>query len=616
MREIHPGTMDGESLDVAEKLIEDLRTLVPAAVSEGRVDCGKLQELLGQRAIQDGSETYELTWAGRRRAFELIKEPTAKTLRTDPGGSVNYDEAENLFIEGDNLTALKILQQSYYERVKMIYLDPPYNTGKDFVYRDDFHETTSDYEERTGQRDAEGRLVSNPETSGRYHSDWLTMMYPRLFLARNLLRRDGVLFISIDDNEIHNLRIILDEIFGRENFIADIIWHSTKSVTNTALISESHTHNLVYAKDKEYFTHHRDEFRLPDSKDGFTNPDDDPRGPWKADPFQVGGWRPNQQYEIENPNTGEVYTPNEGNSWKNDYETFQELKADDRIVFGKTGEGAPKRKRFWSEAKERGRVSTTLWTDVDTTRNATMNFRELMGGDYFDNPKPVDLVMKMIQLGTTSDSDIIMDFFAGSGTTAHATLQFNEEEGTNHSFICVQLDEETPEDSAARDAGYETIAEIARERIRRVLDNPELPPDQETLGGDETAEGFKSLRVVESNFVQWRPPADEAELQKRLDEHTSSLGTDASPEDALLELLLKEGFTPNARIERIDHDGATFHRVRESGAETYITLDGPVTAEHVEDLGLTTETPLICLDATLTDTAKENLGRRCRLKAI
>lgn len=604
-------------MDVNRELIEDLKSVIPSAFSEDELDCEKLQEILGQKAIADSDERYEFTWAGRRKSYDLVRETTTKTIRADPDGSMNFETAENLFIEGDNLDALKLLQKAYFEKVKMIYLDPPYNTGKDFVYRDNYQEAKKEYEARTGQRDEEGgRLVSNPETSGRYHSDWLTMMYPRLFLARNLLKEEGVLSISIDDNESHNLRFILDEIFGRENFMADIVWNSTKSVTNTALISENHTHNLVYAKNIDYFTEHRDEFRLPASKEGFSNPDDDPRGPWKADPFQVGGWRPNQQYEIENPNSGEVFTPNEGNSWKNDHKTFQKLQEEDRIVFGKTGTGEPKRKRFWSKAKERGTVSTTLWDEIDTTRNATVNLRDLMGGDYFDNPKPVELVEKMMQLGTNSDSNIIMDFFAGSGTTAQAVLEFNEKEGTDHKFICVQLDEETPENSQARKAGFGTVSEIARDRIRRVISRPETDPEQETLIEDEPGEGFKSMILDESNIQKWQPPTDEEELQKQLERHSSALKEDADRMDVVYELMLKEGFTPNAEISEEESASKTFYIVTEDNSSMVITLEDEVNDEHVRSLDLTDRVTICCLDSALSDSAKNNLSRNYTLKTI
>ena len=313
------------------------------------------------------------------------------------------------------------------------------------------------------------------------HSKWLSFMFPRLVLARELLREDGVIFISIDDNEQANLKLLMNEVFGEECFCADIMWNSTKSVTNTAIVSVSHTHNLVYFKDKDYYTKNRTEFRLNDDGEGFSNPDNDPRGEWKADPFQVGGWRPNQQYEITNPKTGNVYKPNSGCSWKNDYTTFQELMKDNRIVFGISGEAGPQRKRFLSEAMERGKVVKTWWDDVETTTNATQKLKELMGSSLFDNPKPVSLIKKMLEL-STAPNDLILDFFAGSGTTAQAVMELNFEETQKaekdgllsdgkptggRKFILVQLPEKISEKQEAFKAGYRVISDITMERAAR-----------------------------------------------------------------------------------------------------------------------------------------------------
>ena len=293
------------------------------------------------------------------------------------------------------------------------------------------------------------------------------MIYPRLKIAKDLLSDDGVIFISISDDELSNLKSMTDEIFGAKNYCGDILWNSTKSVTNTSIISVSHTYNLIYFKNIEYFIENRSEFRLPEDGDGFENPDNDPRGPWKADPFQVGGWRPNQQYEILNPNTGVIYKPNNGCSWKNDFNKFQELLKDNRIIFGKTGKGGPQRKRFIWEAQERGKVAKTWWDDVETTTNGTQTIKKLFNGVIlFDNPKPVEFIKKLLQLSTKSNS-FVLDFFSGSATTAHAVMQLNAEDGGRRRFIMVQLPEKTDEKSEAYKAGYKTICDIGEERIRR-----------------------------------------------------------------------------------------------------------------------------------------------------
>ena len=349
----------------------------------------------------------ELTWPGKEDRFN----PEPRILLEDKEKSFSYEKDtngmakdifdhfdvkakveptyDNMLIHGDNLLALKALEQDYTGKVKCIYIDPPYNTGSAFKHYDD----------------------------GLEHSIWLSLMRERLEILHRLLAEDGSIWISIDDNEQAYLKILCDEIFHRSNFLNDVIWNSTKSVTNTAIISVAHTHTLVYFKNMDWWVKHRTDFRMPEDGIGFENPDHDPRGPWKADPFQVGGWRPNQQYEITNPNTGVVYKPNKGCSWKNDYEKFQELIKDNRIVFGKNGTAGPQRKRFLYEAQDRGKVTTTIWDDVNTTTNATQHSKKLFGDDSFSNPKPEELIERILYL-STKPGDLVLDSFLGSGTTA------------------------------------------------------------------------------------------------------------------------------------------------------------------------------------------------------
>lgn len=302
--------------------------------------------------------------------------------------NITFNDDDNLIIKGNNLIVLSSLLRRYEGKVKCIYIDPPYNTGNDsFNYNDSFN-----------------------------HSTWLIFMKNRLELARKLLKNGGVIFVSLDDREAHYCKVLMDDIFGSDNYLNDIIWNSTKSVTNTAIISVSHTHTLVYFKNKDYFVKNRTEFRVKDNGEGFSNPDNDSRGPWKADPFQVGGWRPNQQYEIVNPKTGKVYLPNEGCSWKNDYDKFQELLKDNRIIFGATGESGPQRKRFLYEAKERGKVVKTIWDDAGTTTNGTQHLKKLFGKNVFSNPKPEQFIKKILEL-STKEGDLVLDYHLGSGTT-------------------------------------------------------------------------------------------------------------------------------------------------------------------------------------------------------
>ena len=385
-----------------------------------------------------------LTWIGKDKVVNHAAAVPFHVLehKYNFGGA-----SENKIIHGDNLLALKSLLPEYEGRVKCIYIDPPYNTGNEgWIYNDKVNSPQI--------KKWLGEVVGKEGEDLSRHDKWLCMMYPRLKLLKKLLANDGAIFISIDDNEQANLKLICDEIFGSQNFCACIVWNSTKSVTNTALISVSHTYNLIYFKNMSYYISHRTEFRLPNDETGFSNPDHDPRGAWKADPFQVGGWRPNQQYEIVNPKTGRTYKPNPGCSWKNDYEHFKILLADNKIVFGKKGESGPQRKRFLSEAVERGRVAKTWWDDVETTTNGTQLLKKILGENVFDNPKPVSLIEKILLLATDKNS-ITLDSFAGSGTTAHAVLNLNAKDGGNRKFILVEM-----EDYAEN---------ITAERVRRVI---------------------------------------------------------------------------------------------------------------------------------------------------
>ena len=509
-----------ETPDLTSENIEKIAALFPNCITEmpdeerstpekkvykRAINFEMLKQMLSPDVV-DGDEAYEFTWVGKKAAIVEANKPIRKTLRPCVEESKDWDTTENLYIEGDNLEVLKLLQESYLGKVKMIYIDPPYNTGNDFIYADDFKMESEEWKVESGEWSEEGdRLFKNTDTNGRFHSDWCSMIYSRLMLARNLLTDDGVIFISISDAEVDNLKKICDEVMGAKNYLGDIIWNSTKSVTNTALISVSHTYNLVYFRNIEYFVNHRNEFRLPEKGEGFSNPDNDPRGEWKADPFQVGGWRPNQQYDIVNPKTGVVYKPNPGCSWKNDYVNFQRLLKDNRIVFGSTGEAGPQRKRFIWEAQERGMVAKTIWDDVETTTNGTQLLKKLFGqAGIFDNPKPVEFVKKLLQLGT-HETAIVLDFFSGSATTAHAVMQLNAEDGGHRKFIMVQLPEKCDEKSEAYKAGYKNICEIGKERIRRAGEKilkEQLANDNSTLNSPNSKLdiGFRVLKLDSTNM--------------------------------------------------------------------------------------------------------------------
>ena len=389
-------------------------------------------------------------------------------LVPDPAKSVGEPSVDgNLVIHGDNLYGLKALLPRYHGRVKCVYIDPPYNTGNEgWTYNDNGRgPVLSRWYEANGPVDGD-----DPER----HEKWLCMMWPRLQLLKELLAEDGVIFVSIDDNELHHLRMLMDEIFEARNFVADFLWNSTKSNTNPALVSLSHTHTITYAKDIEIIKSERDQFKLPPILTGFSNPDRDPRGPWKADPFEAGGERPNQMYPITNPNTGEVFLPRPGNCWKNDRQRFEELLADNRIVFGKSGKSRPQRKRFQSEAQDRGLTPNTWWDSVGTTTSGTRELKQILKDTDFANPKPSEFIQRVIRLATTEDS-IVLDSFAGSGTTAQAVLELNREDGGNRKFILVEC-----EDYADT---------VTAERVRRVIAGVPDARDaglREGLGGSFT----------------------------------------------------------------------------------------------------------------------------------
>ena len=582
MKKITTGDSASRSADMIAENLEQMKALFPEAFTEGRIDFDVLKQLLGG-TVEEREEKYGLNWHGKRQARQLALTPSTGTLRPRPEDSVDWDTTQNLMIEGDNLEVLKLLQKSYAGKVKLIYIDPPYNTGKDFIYPDNYRDSIRNYLELTAQLDGESRkMSSNTEASGRFHTDWLNMMYPRLKVARNLLRADGILVVSISDAEIGNLRVCLDEILGMDNFIGCVVWNSTKSVTNTALISVSHTYNLIYARNKDYFIRNRGHFRLLEEGEGFANPDNDPRGPWKADPFQVGGERPNQMYPIENPNTGEVYRPNRGNSWKNQLSRFEELLEDNRIVFGAKGEAGPQRKRFLNEAQERGRVAKTWWDDVDTTTNATRALGQLMGASVFDNPKPTSLIQRFIQLGTYDPSEaIVMDFFAGSGSVGHAVMSQNAMDKGNRRYVLVQLPEPLEERLAVEFCESigkpHTIAELTKERLRRA--SQAIRDEHAVFAGDL---GFRVFALATSNIRSWEP--DPENLEATLLDSIEHIHADRSEDDILYELLLKLGIDLCVPIVTRVIAGKA---VRSVGAGTLITcLTENIVSDEVELLGL------------------------------
>lgn len=453
-------TMDGFSMNIEQTNLDKLRSVFPECVSEGKLDIDKLLSLCGEY-IDNDFEKYKFEWKGKADCLRLAQKRSTGTLRPCREESVDWDTTQNLYIEGDNLEVLKLLQTAYYRKVKMIYIDPPYNTGNDFVYADDFADPMARYKEVTQQT-----TKSNPETMGRYHTNWLNMMYPRLRLAANLLRDDGVIFISIDDNEVTNLRKVCDEVFGEENFIGCGVWkRRTSSAMDQSKVSTDHEYLLMYHKGQFLpFAGCKKDYK------GYSNPDNDPRGPWVAGDLTVGmnaDMRPNQYYDLVDPKTGKVYHPSYNRVWSYAPDSMQKLIEEDRIVFPEDTSQRPMKKRFANELKSDANPFSTWMSEVGLNTEGTRAVYTLFDDkSLFNYAKPISLI-KTIVSQVTGQDDIILDFFSGSATTAHAVMQLNTEDGGNRHFILVQLPELCDEKSEAYKAGYKNICEIGKERIRR-----------------------------------------------------------------------------------------------------------------------------------------------------
>ena len=523
--------MDGLSMDIAAAEQDKLRAVFPQCFVEGKLDVDKLLSLCGEFETVDENdrEKYEFRWKGKQEALRLAGKRSAGTLRPCPEESVDWESTRNLYIEGDNLEVLKLLQTSYYRKVKMIYIDPPYNTGNDFVYADDFSDPLARYKEVTQQT-----TKSNPETMGRFHTNWLNMMYPRLRLAANLLRDDGIIFISIDDHEVHNLRKLCDEVFGEENFVSELVWERAYSPKNDAkYISNSHDYILMYAKSLLDFQIGR----LPRTEEAnarYQNPDNDPRGVWKPSDMSVKTYNAECDYPITTP-SGRVIEPPTGRCWSLSKNAFFERLADNRISFGADGNSVPCIKRFLSELKFDGMApqSIMFYKDVGHSQEGAKEVTALLEAGAFDGPKPLRLLRRLLTLANTASDDIILDFFSGSATTAHAVMQLNADDGGNRRFILVQLPEVCDENSEAAKAGFKNICEIGKERIRRagsklketlvqdggdfrhlVKSIPEAP--QKTLFDEDSAQSF-NVPIIPARWSAADESAENKVMVDKLD---------------------------------------------------------------------------------------------------
>lgn len=613
MRREHVASTSG---DVLESQVAKLRQVFPEVFVEGKIDFDKLKITLGG-AAESGPGRFHFSWAGKDDAVSLLQTPSAGTLVPCPEESINFETTGNVFIEGDNLEVLKLLFKPYFGRVKLIYIDPPYNTGQDFVYPDNYADPLKTYLQITGQVDAEGNLLtSNPETSGRYHSAWLSMMYPRLFLARQLLREDGVICISIDDHEVHHLRMIMNEAFGEENFIAQLVWKSRQypdARANTG-ISTDHEYILVYVRS--------DEFRFRGSERDetkFDNPDDDPRGPWMSRSMlglATADQRPNLHYEIVDPSTGNRFSPPADTGWRYGKDKMQKLTDEHCILFPPTPEGRPREKKFRKDMTGDFIGFPSIIQDVFTAQG-TAEIREIFGFQAIDFPKPSLLVQRLIEQ-TTSDDDIVMDLFGGSATTAHAVLAQNRKDGGSRSFLIVQLPE------PIINGEYKTIAEVAKERIRRVtahfakaaetkldLTERQVPEDL----------GFRVFKLTPPNIQQWR-----AEEERDPDTYAQKLSLFNDPlvfgwkaENVIWEVALREGFglRTTFQVRQLGNGNNVYEVIDiDSKQVFFICLDDQVRADLIRQLPLTPDDLFVCRDMALDDSAAANLALQCRLKTI
>ena len=572
-----------QTADGVQDNISRIAELFPECITEVKnqrggvkrsVDFDKLRQLLSSDIVEGNEERYQFTWPDKRKAILAANAPISATLRPCPEESVNFDTTQNLYIEGDNLDVLKCLKETYLHKVKMIYIDPPYNTGNDFVYEDDFAESAAEYLANSGQFDEQGnRLVTNTESNGRFHTDWLNMIYPRLKVARDLLTEDGVIFISIDDNEVENLKKVCNEIFGEQNFVGNIIWQSRTSISNDDEISTNHNHTIIFSKNREKLSFGGDDIDESD----YSNPDNDPRGPWKLVPIDANHVGGDTNYPIRNPKTGVDYYPPNGRIWCYNKSTLDSLMKDNRIKFGLTDDSSPKRKLFLNERKAKGDFKTpsSILLDAGTTKTGTTEIMALFDNHkVFDYPKPTSLLTRLMQYGYVNNNDIVLDFFSGSGTTAHAFWKYEIIKEISAKFILVQLPEDLDKSllSASTDAKKNIrnaidlldkigkphlLTEIAKERIRRAgakikEENPDKAQNLDT--------GFRVLKLDSSNMKDvFYSPKETSQLE--LFTLVDNVKDDRTSKDLLFQVMLELGATLDSKIEESKVDGKTIYNV-------------------------------------------------------
>lgn len=645
MSTIKTTPVEKQTPNITEEQQQKLKELFPQAFTEGKVDFDKLREALGD-IVDDKPERYLFSWAGRRDSIRAYQSPSVATLAPVREESIDFDDTQNVFIEGENLEVLKLLLRPYFGQVKMIYIDPPYNEDGDYVYEDNYRDPLGEYERITGQRDSEGNLLtSSRDTSGRYHSNWMSMIYPRLALARQLLKEDGAIFVSINDIEALSLRLVMNQLFGEENFVAQMVWSGGRK-NDSKLISVSHEYVLCYVKNKELFKERNILWRQrkPGLEDIYKtyrkfkkkHPGDhakieeglknwfrglrnyhpakrhkhyssvDERGIYfPADISWPGGGGP--QYEVLHPVTGKPCTVPARGWMFSDPAKMQKAISENKVHFGIDEQAVPCIKAYLEEREDEVPYSV-FYQDG---RASTKRLRRLMGGDFIEHPKD-ELILKNLVEFASSAGDLIVDFFAGSCTTAHSVFLQNQEDGEPRRFIMVQLPEPTKEDSNAFKAGYKNIAEIGKERIRRA---GKKLKDGAAEGEDL---GFRVFRLARSNYKQWDGAAEQDP-----EAYLAQMGMFNDPliegwkvEDVIFEVALKEGFKLTCKVEKLDSEENTIYRVSEGEDSFFICLDDSVGSGLVEQLGLNKDTVFVCRDVALSDEQAANLALQCKLKTI
>jgi adenine-specific DNA-methyltransferase len=607
-------TFDLRSHDTVHSARRKLVEVFPEVATErGKIDLDRLRQTLGD-AIDVGKERYTFSWPGKSGCFSTIQAPTLATLRPRLSESLDFEIAEHVVIDGDSLEVLKLLQKSYLGRIKMIYIDPPYNTGSDFIYPDDYSESLNTYLRYTGQIDADGKKFgTNTEASGRFHSKWLNMMYPRLYLARNLLRDEGVIFISIDDHELHNLRRICDEIFGEDNFICTFVWEKRYAPPpDTKEVGYVHENILLYRRSSS--------FRMgllpmrEDQRSRYKNPDNDPRGPWKPMDY-TSRWskseRPNLYYRIVNPNTHKAVWPKQTRVWAFSPDVHKKNEQEKRIWWGNTGKAkVPALKNFLSEIRQ-GMMPMTLLKHevVGNTDEATKELREIIP-DIKYTPKPVRLIKHLATIANVVSSDIVLDFFSGSGTTAQAILELNREDGAHRKFILVQLPEPT------ESTRFPTVTDIGKERIRRVI--ARIKDTRDVAGHRVPSLGVRIFSLAESNFQPWNADSlkDAEELVRQLELHANHIRDDRTTEDLLYEILLKSGFPLTTSVERLKLAGKVVYSI--AGGAMLICLERELTLEAIRATAEYKPERVVCLDQGFAgnDSLKANAVQLFKTKGI